>query len=124
MDNEKLTVIGLTKSQWAEDAIGVVNENWDFARIVEEEAVRIQQQVLRGLLTIDDLRACVCWANALDKEAVEAYGADLTKGDQQAERTARRMMHLAGRTALEGLKSSRKRLIAHVACKQAQNLVQ
>ena len=124
MNNEKLTNVGLTESQWVEDATGVVNDNWDFARIVEEEAARIQRQVLRDLLTVDDLRALVCWANALDKEAVEAYGADLTQGDQQAERTARRMMHLAGRAALESLKSSRKRLIAHVACKQAQNLVQ
>lgn len=124
MNGIKLTEVGLSDVRWAEEACWAVYGDWDLAEVAEEEADQLRRQVLMGAISIDELRAGVTWVNALDKEAVEMYGSDLTQGEQRAERTARRLMHMAGRAALEDLKNNRRRLIAQVACKQAQNLVQ
>ena len=80
--------------------------------MAQDEAEKLKCQVMSGAITIDELRGGVCWANALEKEAVEMYCADLSIGDQIQERVARRLMHLAGATALKGLRSRRLRTIA------------
>lgn len=124
MNNEKLVEVCLTDKRWVNDVYGIVNEGWDLVGIAEEEAERLRLQVLYGGITIDELRAGVAWVNALDKESVELYGADVMQGDQRAERIARRLMHLSARSAYKDLKTNRKRQIARVACKHTQNLVQ
>lgn len=124
MNGKKLNEVGLSNVRLAEDASWALYGGWDLAEIVEVEADRLKYQVRSGEISINELRAGVIWANALDKEAVESHGADLTHGDQRKERTVRRLMHSAGRSALEDLKNKRRRIIAQVACKQAQNLVQ
>jgi hypothetical protein len=108
----KLVEVGLEDRRWAEDAYWALHGEWDLTEIAQEEASNLQGQVLSGAITIDELRGGVRWANALEKEAVEMYGADLSIGDQIQERVARRLMHLAGATALKGLRSRRLRTIA------------
>lgn len=124
MERKFLQEVAVAEYRWAEAAYGIITDNWEMEGVVREEAELIRTQVLRGSVSLDELRAGVAWANALDRESIETYGAGLPEGAQAVERTARRVMHLAGRSALNGLKSRNRRLIAHVACNQQRNLVQ
>ncbi|MFO0970836.1 MAG: hypothetical protein U0520_00585 [Candidatus Saccharimonadales bacterium] len=109
----RLVEVGLEDGRWtAEDAYWALNEGWDLSEMAQDEAEKLKCQVMSGAITIDELRGGVRWANALEKEAVEMYCADLSIGDQIQERVARRLMHLAGATALKGLRSRRLRTIA------------
>ena len=114
MKEGQLIEVALAEVRWADDAQWALYGDWDLSQIAEEEAENLRQQVISGALNINDLRAGVAWANALDREAFEQYGSDLRTGDQVAERTARRLMHLAGRSALNGLRNSRLRTLAQV----------
>lgn len=100
--------------KWSHDAEWAVAGNWDMNVIAEEEAWRLQQEVIKGEISLKELRLGVVWANALDREAVEVYGSDLKQGEQAVERFARRHMHLAGRLALTRLRNARLRT-AHIA---------
>lgn len=114
MGRNELTEVGLADAHWAEEAAWAIQGGWELTLAAENDALRLRGHVLAGVITLDQLRGGVAWANALDQEAVERYGADLSVGEQQAERVARRMMHLAGRSALNGLKNNRLRTIAAV----------
>lgn len=111
MEEVRLIEVGLADKRWNDDALWAVYGAWDLKEVAEEEAEVLRNQVLEGEITVAELRAGVTWANALDRESVEAYGADLNQGGQKAERTARRLMHLAGRSALNSLKSRNARTI-------------
>lgn len=115
MSDRKLIEVGLADERWSEDAHWAVNNQWNFVEATEQDAELLRDQVLNGEITIQELRQGVVWANALDQEAVEMYGADLTFGEQQQERAARRLMHMAGRNALSGLRNARLRSVAYAS---------
>lgn len=124
MEHKLLQEVAVAEYRWAEAAHGIISDNWEIEEVVREEAELIRDQVVKGSVSMDELRGGVTWANALDRESIEKYGAGLPEGAQAVERTARRVMHLAGRSALNSLKNRNRRLIAHVACNQQRNLVQ
>lgn len=115
MTESRLAEVALTDVRWEDDARWAIHGDWDLDTIAEEEAEKLRAQVVTGELALEDLRAGVAWANALDREAVAVYGSDLNLGAQQAERTARRLMHIAGRSALKGVRNERLRASAHAA---------
>lgn len=98
-----------TDTRWQEDVRWMISGQWDIDSVIEEETNWLKAQVLGGVVTLSELRAGVKWANALDQEACDMYGADLTQGAQVAERLARRIVHHAGRGALGSLRSKRHR---------------
>ncbi len=108
-EDSKIEEWSISIEQWRESARGVLTDDWDLQSEVELHADQLVSQVYRGVMTIRQLRAGVIWANALDSEATERQGSDLAQGDFVFERTARRIMHHAGRTALEQVKNQQKR---------------
>jgi len=112
MSDRELIEVGLSDDRWADDARWAVYGQWDLVEIAEEGSRVLREQVLNGAITVQDLRDGVKWANALDREAVELYGSDLTSGGQQQERVARRLMHMTGRAALHNLRNQRLRTVA------------
>ncbi|MGZ6005344.1 MAG: hypothetical protein ACXWLH_04305, partial [Candidatus Saccharimonadales bacterium] len=59
--------------------------------------------------------AGLVWANALDKEAVEAFSQNIDMSEADVlEAKARRLAHHAGRRALSQVKSAHRRLIYEV----------
>jgi hypothetical protein len=115
---KRLADVASQDERWVYDAEWAAAADWDMNVIAEDEAVRLRRQVLEGQISLSELRAGVVWANALDREACELYGADFRSGAQVAERVARRHMHLAGRLALRDLKSSRLRIIHTVGIRR------
>ena len=115
MTKRRLTEIALMDARWEDDARWAVHGNWDLHMIAEEEAAKLRTQIVNRELNLKELRAGVAWANALDRESVEVYGSDLSIGEQKAERAARRLMHIAGRSALDGVRNERLRSLVHVA---------
>lgn len=87
--------------RWSAASKRIVKDESKIQEEVERNAVLLGQELGAGVFAMDDLRKGVRWANALDAEAVRLHGSDTSVGDeQQFERTARRVMHLAGRAAL------------------------
>lgn len=117
MKDEQLLEVGLADERWADYARQVISGERTISEAVEEEANGLRYFALNGLLSIADLRQGLMWANNFDREAVEQYGADLNQGKQQEERTARRIMHLATREALDSLKTTTRRTVAQVTLK-------
>ena len=99
---------------WRESARGVMTDNWDFQETTEFLADYIVNQVMSSKIGLNDLRAGVVWASALDAEATERQSASLSEGDFKFERTARRIMHHAGRMALDKVKNRHKRLVLQI----------
>lgn len=99
---------------WRESARGVLTDGWDMRDIIELHADELVGQVCRGSVTIKQLRAGVKWANALDEEVVKHQDVELINGKYVFEFTARRIMHHAGRMALEQVKSQSKRTVLTV----------
>lgn len=113
----------VNQEYYGESARAILTADWSFDHEVEVFSQELIGQVLDKSLTVSDLRAGVIWANALDAEAVEAYGPDATTGEAAHERMARRLIHHAGRTALEAVGTESKRIILSVRRRQ-KNLVQ
>lgn len=102
--------IAMRDEQWRTAAMRVLYEGEAFDEVVAAHAAGLQARVLaREPGALQDLRERVGRASNLDAEAVAVFGADLTEGNYVNERMARRIMHHAGRTALEGVKSKRRR---------------
>lgn len=110
----KLIETAANEAQWLESAQGVVMDDWVIEDEVERASQIITNQIVKGMISVTDLRRGVAWANALDAEAVRAYGSDISEGEERLERTARRIMHLSGRAALENVKSRRRLSTAHI----------
>lgn len=123
MSKKTLSEIAMIDDRWKDAAQSIITGHSLIESLVQEEAVALKHRVLESDITMAELRGGVAWANALDYEAVELYGTDLLQGEQYYERTARRVMHLAGRLALNTLKNNHRRTIAHVVGKRMQNLV-
>lgn len=85
--------------------------DWELEAQAEEYGMSLARQVTQGSLAAGDLRAGVCWANALDREvvALSSTSAETLGQADHLEATARRIAHHAGRYAL-GKVGSRKRL--------------
>lgn len=94
--------------QWQEAATGILTEGWDMESEIELHTQRLVGLVLSNTVSVGELRGGVTWASALDREAVHMYGSDTREGECTYERTARRIMHLAGRGALNQVKNYRK----------------
>lgn len=102
--------IALRDEQWRTAAMSVLYEGEVFEEVVAIHAAELQARVLaRESGALKELREHVGRASMLDAEAVNLFGADVKEGNFQHERMARRIMHHAGRTALEGVKSKRRR---------------
>lgn len=86
--------------RWSGAAERVLANQAQMSEEVVEQVECFSRALKLGTLAVDELREGVRWANALDAEAVASYGSDTLTGEAQLERTARRVMHLAGRTAL------------------------
>ncbi len=99
---------------WRESARGVMTDGWDTQETIEFLANYLINQVMTTKISLNELRAGVAWASALDAEATEKQSASLNEGDYRFERTARRIMHHAGRTALEKVKNRHKRLVLQI----------
>ncbi len=108
---KRLTEVAMEDLKWQESAVGQMSDGWQFASEIESLSQNLIESVIAGRVSIKDLRAGVAWASALDKEGVAIYGVDISVGDQQLERLARRTMHHVGREALKVLKNSRRRTI-------------
>ncbi len=75
--------------------------------------------VVEGTLSTKALRQMVRSASDLDMEAVEIYGAQISRGSHdEEERLARRIFHHASRGALGQVKSDRKRVAKYVEVKR------
>lgn len=109
MTQHYLTEVATADARWSEEAQWAIAGQWDLDEAAQSSAEELRAAVLHGHLALSELRAGVAWVNALDKEAGERYGFDLRHGAQLHERTARRLMHLAGRQALRSLASRRQR---------------
>lgn len=96
--------------KWSRAAETVITDHIEFDDVVEVHMLAIAKMVCVGELEVNELRQGVIWASALDREAVESVGADINTGPWRHERMARRVMHHAGRTALERVKNERKLL--------------
>ena len=105
----QLVEVAIQTFRWADAAEDVVSWGGRLSLEIDEAAHDLAQSVVKGVVGVGDLRAGVVWANALDYEAVELHGADLTGGLQLHERVARRIMHGAGRNALELVKTESRR---------------
>ncbi len=118
MSEAKMLVeAAIQDERWLIAAQLVVDWGWDMNTMVAEEVERLTLQVLDDQITVQQLRQGVAWANELDRESVHIYGSSVLEGDQAHERTARRVMHQAGRCALGELKTSRLYSIARATCK-------
>lgn len=104
----------ISHDNWCESARGVITDGWEIDEVSEVLAHDIMNKILRKEISIDQLRQGVVWANALEEEAQICYGSDLTIGDFKFERTARRIMHHAGKLALDQVKNRRRRTIMSV----------
>lgn len=107
-EHQELAMWATNIKCWGESAQAVLTGGEDIKTEIELGSDRLVHDVRLGSLSVGDLRAGVVWANALDAEAVRAHGADIEAGEDTEERTARRIMHLAGRTALEQVKNHKK----------------
>jgi hypothetical protein len=123
MDNgKKLSECATQNCLWRESAEAVM-DGADFDKEVEYLSERLIYAVHQGAITVRQLRLGISWANALDKEAVQTYGSDL-EGEQQVERTARRIMHHAGLVAFGEVRSPIKRLRYIMEQSRQENQVQ
>lgn len=111
ISNKEVEHVALLEQRWRESAVGVMTDGWDIEEESQYLAKVLVSSVMRGVVTVDELRGGVAWVNALDAEASTRQSADITEGDYRWERTARRLMHQAGRLALDDLKNKRKRTI-------------
>ena len=107
---------------WRESSRGVLTDNWDIEEVTELLASKLVSQVIIGNMNLSDLRAGVAWASALDAEASQRQSAELDVGDYKFERVARRIMHHAGRTALDQVKSRHKRMILSIGYRKKEML--
>lgn len=108
---------------WRESARGVMTDGWEIAEVTDLLATNLVNQVINGRIDLEELRSGVVWASALDAEATQRQSAILDVGDYRFERTARRIMHHAGRTALEQVKTRHKRTILSVGYRK-MNLIE
>lgn len=93
---------------WREAAEDIVHWGIDMEDVVADEATRLVSAVKSGYVVVDELRQGVAYANALDGEASRLIGSNITIGPERIERTARRVMHHAGRTALKKVNTRQK----------------
>lgn len=103
-----LTHVAMQDARWADAAEGIVLWEWDQKVIVAEEAQILVDAVTSGRISVHELRGGVCWANALDAEALRLYGVNVKEGEERLERTARRVMHHAGKKALKRVGTRQK----------------
>ncbi len=108
---KKIEHVALLEQCWRESAVGVMTDGWNIEEEGQYLAKILVSRVVRGAETIDELRGGVAWASALDAEGSSRQSSDLTEGDYRWERIARRLMHQAGRLALDDLKNKRRRTI-------------
>lgn len=111
LKEETIEQWALEHEAWRESARGVLTDGWDIKAEVEYFATQLAGEVCRGFVSVEELRGGVSWVNALDKEATERFGSDLSVGDFKFERTTRRIMNHAGRMALEQVNNKSKRII-------------
>jgi hypothetical protein len=100
---------------WAEVAREVVFGDRSVEKQTEFYGRWIADCVITDRLPIADLRACVQFANELDHEAVisvnsEEARSDDPLGEALPEFTARRIFHASTKTALDMVKSRRRRI--------------
>ena len=108
---KKIEHVALLEQCWRESAVGVMTDGWNIEEEEQYLSKILVSRVVRGAVTVDELRGGVAWASALDAEASSRQSSDLTEGDYRWERIARRLMHQAGRLALDDLKNKRRRTI-------------
>lgn len=125
MTERKLQDAMAEHSQWQEAAQEMLAEGWDIDVQAEYYGIGLTNRVIRGRLTVDDLRAGVTWANALDGEANAVAGGDInTLGEaDHLEAAARRIAHKAGRLALNRVKSERRLQASRADFNRRMNLL-
>lgn len=101
--------IAVQMQRWEGVAETVMDGKLSLDGCVNEHAYRLKLQVAEGKVSVDELRAGVAFANVLDKESAQQHGADLRTGAECISRTAVRIMHQAGRTALKDLNREKQR---------------
>lgn len=117
MNNErKLSNEMMDDQKWLDITNGIILDRWSVDEQVELEGTVLADMVVQGQIDLDSLRAGVIWANALDREAVEAANGNIISlvQEDRVEALARRIAHHVGRFALEKVKS-RTRLNAYIA---------
>ncbi len=124
METNNLVEIAIRDERWRLAAERVLSGEVELEVVIDAEASATLGEVLGGQLQVEDIRRCVKLANALDHEAVQRYGSDCTTGLQAEERTARRIMHHAGRTALEPVRTQSRYIVRRLEWNRQTNLVQ
>lgn len=113
-----LKEVALEHSDYSLDIAGL-----DIASATTILADTWSQSVLGGNLAPQDLRAGLAWLRALDAEACVMYGSDLGNGAQVAERYARRVLHHAGKLAVDNVGTADARFLYQIR-QQPRALVQ
>ncbi len=118
MENNRKLCQAYETSEWQNASAVIQAGEWTIEEWVQFNADRLIDRVLAGECSLNDLRGGVAWANALDLESV-SMGVDLHADDEDGkEALSRRLVHHAGRLALNSLKSHRKRNNAYALRRQ------
>jgi hypothetical protein len=114
-DHRKLEDCMVLEGYWCSTAIKIAIFNADMTEQVEYFSERLVDAVCFGATEVNELRGGVSWANALDKEAVELLNSEdeILLADR-VEATARRLVHHAGRIALQQVKTDHRRSILRI----------
>lgn len=99
--NEQLEQV-MRDTEWYEAAKEMRTNEWTIEAQTSYMAEVLIARVLDGVCSVQDLRAGVAWANALDAEAVKLG----VTTDIHNEALARRLAHHGGRTALARVRTS------------------
>lgn len=113
-----LKEVALEHSDYSWDIAGL-----DFVLATTILADTWSQSVLDDNLAPRDLRAGLAWLRALDAEACVVYGSNLENGAQVAERYARRVLHHAGKLAVDNVGTTDARFLYQIR-QQPRALVQ
>lgn len=83
----------------------------DQDQVINELAEKWAKSIVEGTLKLKDLKAGLAWANAMDREFTALYGSEISdNGKISTEFRARRILHHAGRSAVQLTRTELARL--------------
>lgn len=112
MENERILNESGINSKWTEAAREMLAFDCGLREQTEYYSQRLISSVINGHISIEELRAGVAWANALDREIVERCDDIESLGSEdRIEAFSRRIAHHSGRIALKQVGSNTKMLV-------------
>lgn len=115
----KIEDVIVNEQHWGMEAQEMLDWDWAIKDHAEYCATGLVNKIIRGQLTVDELRGGVAWANALDSEATAVIAEVDVIGEQdRLELAARRLANKSGRLALKQVGSERKLYVAICSYRQ------